>query len=532
MDDIHRLNRHGRRSLDAAHDRDRAAQVAGTVPSAYLEAHSRTLPSNLNTEIQQLPRSFRNSAQDSPPSAPPNLFNSTSASARSAHFLALGAESQRDLQHLPSYPSYFPAASSPVASGMLTLEQQLALLNEERQRSRALPTASSSLSDRVLSVEQQLSAYTEERHRRSASTAATSCLPGSAVNIDPQQQLAFLLEQQQQGRHQKFQAPTSAPDRIPTIDQLRASLNDGRGSLQATSSLQNSASTIDEHQGRSGDSQGRRMSTIKQQLASLNDEHQRRYGSLQAARSVPQTTPTIEARLASLIGEQQGRSIYFQNMRMPTMEQQLASLIGATSNSPTSHFPSNPMVEQQPSQLLSVVDQQFLAQLQRNAAPPQAQLESQVWSYPLVHAAQGHSEPAAPPPLPSAVPTEDPIVIPPAYGRNGQIEAFPEKLYRLLAEAEKDENDRIISFTPDGRAFKIHNREAFIKEVSPKYFRHAKITSFVRQLNFYGFQKLLDGPNRGAFMNPPFLRGHPELLVMVKRKEIAPRPKRNLGHGD
>jgi hypothetical protein len=35
----------------------------------------------------------------------------------------------------------------------------------------------------------------------------------------------------------------------------------------------------------------------------------------------------------------------------------------------------------------------------------------------------------------------------------------------------------------------------------------------------------LDGPNRGAFTNPHFVRGHPELLVMVKRKEIAPRPK-------
>jgi hypothetical protein len=439
-------------------------------------------------------------------------------------------EIQRDLQHLPSHPS--------VASGMLTLEQQLALMNEERQRSRALPTASSSLpttssslSDRVLSAEQQISAYMEEQHRRSPSASATSRLPVRALNIDHQQQLAFLLQQQQQqqqqqqGSHQPFQAPTSAPDRIPTIEQLLVPSNDGRGSLQATRSVQNSASNIDDHQGRSGDFQARRVPAVEQQLALLNDEHQRRYGSSQAASSVQRNTSILEEHLASLIGEQQGRSSYFQNMRRPTMEQHVASLIGTTSNSPASHFPSNYMASNhQTSQLLSVEDQLLLAQLQGNAAR-QAQQVPQARSYPPEHAAQVHAEPAFPPPLPSAVPTEDPISIPPAYGRNGQIEAFPEKLYRLLAEAEKDGNDRIISFTPDGRAFKIHSRQAFIEEVSPKYFRHAKITSFVRQLNFYGFQKLLDGPNRGAFTNPHFVRGHPELLVMVKRKEIAPRPK-------
>ena len=268
------------------------------------------------------------------------------------------------------------------------------------------------------------------------------------------------------------------------------------------------------------------MPTIEQQLASLNDEHHHRYGSFQAASSVQQNPSTVEEHLASLISEQQSRSSYFPDMRTPTMEQQLASLIGAASNGPASYFLSNHM----DSQPLSVEDQLLRAQLQRNSAP-QAPLESRARGYPLDHAGQGHAEPAVPPPLPPAVPTEDPIVIPPAYGRNGQIEAFPEKLYRLLAEAEKDGNNRIISFTPDGRAFKIHNRQAFIEEVSPKYFRHTKVTSFVRQLNFYGFQKLLDGLNRGAFINPPFLRGHPELLGMVKRKEIAPRPDRSPGHG-
>jgi hypothetical protein len=482
MDDI---NRHTTRSLDGPNDPGGAPQISETTPYSYLEAQPGTLPYNtVNAELLQLPFAFRNSVQAAAPSATSDFSNLSSSSTRSAISLSLGVENPRDFLHrLPPYTSSFQTVSS-ATDRMPSLDQLLALLEEERQRtSRAVPPpATSSLSDRVLSIEQQLSSYMEERQRRSASTSATSY---RTCNIEQRRQLASMLEQQQQQQQQgtisqQFQATNNAPDRTPTFEQLRGSLNDDlprrHGSLQATrSSVQNSASTIDEH------------------------------------------------LLASLIEEQQGRSGAFQGReRMSIIEQQLASLIENASTSSAFFFPSNHMPEHQTSQQISEEDLQLLAQLQRNAAP-QAQLESQAQAraHPFGHAEQGHFAVS----LPSAVPVEAPISVPPAYGRNGQLEAFPEKLYRLLAEAERDGNDQIISFTPDGRAFKIHNRQAFIEEVSPKYFRHARITSFVRQLNFYGFKKLLDGPNRGGFANPPFLRGHPELLAMIKRKEVAPRPK-------
>ena len=108
----------------------------------------------------------------------------------------------------------------------------------------------------------------------------------------------------------------------------------------------------------------------------------------------------------------------------------------------------------------------------------------------------------------------------------GTQEPFPGKLYRLLADAERNGNDSIISFTPDGRAFKIHSREMFLQEVSPTYFRQAKVTAFVRQLNFYGFEKLLEGPNRGGFWHPYFRRGYPELLRMIERKVVVTRRRK------
>jgi hypothetical protein len=132
-----------------------------------------------------------------------------------------------------------------------------------------------------------------------------------------------------------------------------------------------------------------------------------------------------------------------------------------------------------------------------------------------------------PKPSPSStIPTATPISIPPPFGRYGKVELFPGKLYRLLAEAERDGITHIVSFTPDGRAFKINNPDAFIKDVSPRYFRQSLLSSFVRQLNFYGFDRLSHGPDLGAFTHPYFIRGRPELLDRIERQNVTTRAKK------
>jgi hypothetical protein len=126
----------------------------------------------------------------------------------------------------------------------------------------------------------------------------------------------------------------------------------------------------------------------------------------------------------------------------------------------------------------------------------------------------------------STLPAAAPISVPPPFGRYGKVELFPGKLYRLLAEAERDGSTHIVSFTPDGRAFKINNPSAFIKDVSPKYFRQSLMSSFVRQLNFYGFDRLSHGPDLGAFAHPYFIRGRPELLDRIERQNVTTRAKK------
>jgi len=60
-------------------------------------------------------------------------------------------------------------------------------------------------------------------------------------------------------------------------------------------------------------------------------------------------------------------------------------------------------------------------------------------------------------------------------------------LYQLLALINEDKKD-IIEWTPGGNLM-IHHPRRLEKELLGKYFRHAKFSSFQRQLHYFGFLK-------------------------------------------
>ncbi|KAJ2862866.1 Heat shock transcription factor [Coemansia aciculifera] len=102
-------------------------------------------------------------------------------------------------------------------------------------------------------------------------------------------------------------------------------------------------------------------------------------------------------------------------------------------------------------------------------------------------------------------------------------------LNKLLYMVDDRSRDNLIRWTDDGRSFVVLRHEEFAKEVLPRFFKHANFSSFVRQLNIYGFHKvphlqqggLISGAEAVSweFSNKHFLRGRKDLLKYIRRKK-------------
>lgn len=101
---------------------------------------------------------------------------------------------------------------------------------------------------------------------------------------------------------------------------------------------------------------------------------------------------------------------------------------------------------------------------------------------------------------------------------NRSVPGFVSKLYRMV-----NEGSTLIRWSPSGTSFLVIRPEEFSRVVLPRYFKHNNFSSFVRQLNMYGFHKV---PQVGTtseegiweFVHDSFIRGRPDLLLQVRRK--------------
>jgi HSF-type DNA-binding len=100
-----------------------------------------------------------------------------------------------------------------------------------------------------------------------------------------------------------------------------------------------------------------------------------------------------------------------------------------------------------------------------------------------------------------------------------KTENFVQKLYRLIIESEEQGLGHIVSFCPSGKAFHIHDRQAFVEQVASRFFRSVKFNSFKRQLYWYHFQRHKSGPDEGAYFHVSFQKGRLDLLHKVRRCE-------------
>ncbi|XP_075433012.1 heat shock factor protein 4 [Ascaphus truei] len=125
-------------------------------------------------------------------------------------------------------------------------------------------------------------------------------------------------------------------------------------------------------------------------------------------------------------------------------------------------------------------------------------------------------------------------------GYCSNVPAFLTKLWTLVEDPET--NHLICWGSANGTSFHVFDQGRFAKEVLPKYFKHNNMASFVRQLNMYGFRKVVNIEQGGLvkperddteFQHLYFLQGHEHLLEHIKRKvSVVKNEETKLRHED
>nr|AHZ44770.1 heat shock factor B1b [Triticum aestivum] len=107
---------------------------------------------------------------------------------------------------------------------------------------------------------------------------------------------------------------------------------------------------------------------------------------------------------------------------------------------------------------------------------------------------------------------------------------FLTKTHQMVEERGTDE---VISWSEHGRSFVVWKPVELARDLLPLHFKHCNFSSFVRQLNTYGFRKVV--PDRWEFANENFRRGEQSLLSGIRRRKATattiPQSSKTCGTG-